>query len=167
MTDKRREVEELREEIGKIDVQLLSSLERRGKLSKRIGELRRAMTFPPALPDRGQVEQLVAKSPGDIPHAALRTIFREIFAACFALEGRASLRRRKLVELLPDACVAARGGLAQRIERDARDPHCRHANVNDSPQGHRRQSRCRRVADARPRASRFRSPANRRTVRSE
>jgi chorismate mutase/prephenate dehydratase len=86
MSDKRREVDELRQEIAKIDAQLLASLERRGRLSKRIGELRRSMTTPPALPDRGQIEQLVAKSSGDIPQAALREIFREIFATCFSLE---------------------------------------------------------------------------------
>ncbi len=86
MSDKRREVEELRQQIGKIDAQLLSSLERRGKLSKRIGELRKEMTAPPALPDRGQIEELVSKAAGDIPQAALREIFREIFATCFSLE---------------------------------------------------------------------------------
>jgi chorismate mutase/prephenate dehydratase len=86
MSDKRREVDELRVEIGKIDTQLLSSLEKRGKLSKRIGELRKSMTAPPALPDRGQIEALVGKATGDIPQAALRAIFREIFATCFSLE---------------------------------------------------------------------------------
>ncbi|MBX3202902.1 MAG: chorismate mutase [Labilithrix sp.] len=86
MTDKRREVEELRQEIGKIDAQLLAAIERRGKLSKRIGELRKSMTAPPALPDRGQIEELVGKAAGDVPQAALREIFREIFATCFSLE---------------------------------------------------------------------------------
>ncbi|HVH43651.1 MAG TPA: prephenate dehydratase domain-containing protein [Labilithrix sp.] len=86
MTEKRREVETLREEIGKLDVQLLASLERRAKLSKRIGELRRSTTMPFELPDRGQIEALVGKSAGDIPEAALRKIFREIFATCFSLE---------------------------------------------------------------------------------
>jgi chorismate mutase / prephenate dehydratase len=86
MSDKRREVEELRQEIGKIDAQLLSSLERRAKLSKKIGEARKSMTAPPALPDRGGIEALVSKSQGDIPQAALREIFREIFATCFSLE---------------------------------------------------------------------------------
>lgn len=86
MTDKRREVEELRQEIGKVDAQLLASLERRAKLSKRIGELRKSLMAPPALPDRGQIEELVAKSAGEIPQAALREIFREINATCFSLE---------------------------------------------------------------------------------
>jgi chorismate mutase/prephenate dehydratase len=87
MTDKRREVEDLRSEIAKIDAQLLTSLERRAKLSKRIGEAKKSMTaVPPALPDRGQIEALVAKASGDIPAAALREILREIFATCFSLE---------------------------------------------------------------------------------
>ena len=87
MTDKRREVEDLRQELGKIDGQLLSALEKRGKLSKKIGELRRAMPpTPPGLPDRGQIEALVGKTTGDIPPTALREIFREIYATCFSLE---------------------------------------------------------------------------------
>lgn len=86
MTDKRREVDELRQEMRKIDAQLLNLLEKRGKLSKRMGELRKAVPAPPGLPDRGQIEELVGKSAGDVPQGALRQIFREIFAACFALE---------------------------------------------------------------------------------
>lgn len=86
MTDKRREVEELRTEIGKLDAQLLASLERRAKLSKKIGEARRQMTAPPALPDAAQMEALLAKASGEVPPPALREIFREIFATCFSLE---------------------------------------------------------------------------------
>jgi chorismate mutase/prephenate dehydratase len=85
MSDKRREVEELRQEIAKVDAQLFASLERRGKLSKRIGELRRSIATPPALPDRGPIEALVAKAV-DMPQGALREIFREIVATCFSLE---------------------------------------------------------------------------------
>ncbi len=86
MTDKRREVEELRLEIGKLDVQLLGLIERRAKLSKKIGELRKTVPGPIALPDRGQIEQLVARAGADVPHEALREIFREIVATCFSLE---------------------------------------------------------------------------------
>ena len=98
MSDKRREVEELRQEIGKVDAQLLSSLERRGKLSKRIGELRKSMTVPPALPDRGQIEVLVGKSAGDIPQAALREIFREISRRASRSSSRSSSRTRASTE---------------------------------------------------------------------
>src|SRR4051812_40418545 len=86
MTDRRREVEELRGEIGKIDVQVLAALEKRGKLARRIGELRKSMAAPPVLPDTRQIDEIIGKSQGDIPQAALREIFREIFATCLSLE---------------------------------------------------------------------------------
>jgi chorismate mutase/prephenate dehydratase len=85
MSDKRREVDELRQEIGKVDAQLLAALERRGKLSKRIGDLRKSMTTPPALPDRGQIDALAEKAV-EMPQAAVREIFREIFATSLSLE---------------------------------------------------------------------------------
>ena len=86
MTDKRREVEELRAEIAKLDGQLLSTVEKRAKLSKKIGEARRELTTPPALPETAQMEALLAKASGEVPPPALREIFREIFATCFSLE---------------------------------------------------------------------------------
>lgn len=87
MSDKRREVDELRQEIGKLDAQLLTSLERRAKLSKKIGELRSNMPSIVMLPERGQLDAIVAKATGgDIPPEALREIFREIHATCFSLE---------------------------------------------------------------------------------
>jgi chorismate mutase/prephenate dehydratase len=86
MTDKRREVEDLRREIGKLDVQILTALERRAKLSKRIGELRKSMPGIIALPDRSQMDEIVGRAAGDVPEAAIREIFREIFATCFSLE---------------------------------------------------------------------------------
>ena len=91
MTDKRREVEELRREVAKLDVQLLALIERRAKLSKKIGELRKELPPAVALPDRGQIEQLVAKAGADVPQDALREIFREIFATCFSLEEPVSV----------------------------------------------------------------------------
>jgi len=112
MTDKRREVEELRQEIGKLDAQLLSSLERRAKLSKRIGELRKQVTAPAALPDRGQIEQLVSKASGEIPEAALREIFREIFATCFSLEQPAVVAYCGLDGGFAHAAARSRFGVA-------------------------------------------------------
>ena len=87
MTDKRREVEELRQEIGKVDAQLLAALERRAKLSKRVGEARKSLASPISLPERAQIEAIVAGAAGtDLPPEALREIFREIVATCFSLE---------------------------------------------------------------------------------
>lgn len=86
MSDKRREVEELRQEMGKIDTQLLSALEKRGKLSKRIGDLRKDVPAAITMPDRSQLEALLGRATGDIPKPALSEIFREIWATCLSLE---------------------------------------------------------------------------------
>ena len=86
MTDKRREVEDLRQEISKVDAQLLAALERRAKLSKKVGEVRKSLASPITLPDRAQIEALVANASGEVPPEALREIFREIVATCYSLE---------------------------------------------------------------------------------
>ena len=86
MTDKRREVEDLRQEISKVDAQLLAALERRAKLSRKVGEVRKSLASPITLPDRAQIEAIVAKATGEVPPEALREIFREIVATCFSLE---------------------------------------------------------------------------------
>ncbi len=91
MSDKRREVEELRAETAKLDLALLQALERRGKLAKKIGEARKELGVMTPLPDRAQMEALLAKATGDVPNAAVREIFREIFATCLSLESPATV----------------------------------------------------------------------------
>lgn len=87
MTDKRREVEELRQEIGKVDAQLLAALERRAKLSKKVGEAGKSLASPISLPERAQIDAIVSGAHGgDLPPEAMREIFREIVATCFSLE---------------------------------------------------------------------------------
>jgi chorismate mutase/prephenate dehydratase len=87
MTDKRREVEDLRTEIGKIDSSVLTSLERRAKLARKIGELRKAQSQMSPLPDHAQMEAILGKATGDFPADALREIFDEVFATCFSIES--------------------------------------------------------------------------------
>jgi chorismate mutase/prephenate dehydratase len=86
MSEAKREVDDLRQEIGRLDAQLLVTLERRAKVSRRIGELRKDQ--PPALPlgDRASIRALVARGGGEMPAESLREILREVYAACVALE---------------------------------------------------------------------------------
>lgn len=87
MTDKRREVEDLRKEISKVDAQLLAALEHRAKLSKKVGEARKSLAAPNALPEVAQIQAIVAGAAAvDFPKEALREIFREIVATCYSLE---------------------------------------------------------------------------------
>jgi len=86
MSDHKREVDKLRNEIAQIDEQLTVALEKRARAARSIGELVRG--DPPALPlrDRAFVETLIAQSKGDLSPEAFRSIFREIQAACIGLE---------------------------------------------------------------------------------
>jgi chorismate mutase/prephenate dehydratase len=86
MADSKREIDDLRAEMTKLDAQLLGTLEKRAKASRRLGELRRSQ--PAALPlgDRAALRSLVERATGDMPQEAVRQIFREVYAACLALE---------------------------------------------------------------------------------
>jgi chorismate mutase/prephenate dehydratase len=85
MTDGKREVDDARQELLRIDGQLLAALEKRAKLSRRIGELREGKPQLP-LTERAQIAALVARASGDMPVEDLRVIFGRIYASCLALE---------------------------------------------------------------------------------
>jgi chorismate mutase / prephenate dehydratase len=123
MTDKRREVEELRKEVGTLDVQLLGLIEKRAKLSKKIGELRKELPSAVALPDRGQIEQLVARAGPDVPREALREIFREIFATCFSLEQPVEVAYWGIDGGFAHAAARSRFGVAAEYHACESAPH--------------------------------------------
>ena len=82
MSEHKREVEKLRQEILQLDEQLTVLLEKRARAARSIGEAVRGE--PPLLPlrDRAFVEALVARSKGDLPPDALRAISGRSQAAC-------------------------------------------------------------------------------------
>ncbi len=87
MVDRKREVDELRQELQRIDGQILDVLERRGKAARKLRELR----APDAqahlsLQDRGQIAALVARASGEMPPEDLRVILGQVYASCIALE---------------------------------------------------------------------------------
>ena len=82
----KREIEEQLAEIAKLDAQLLVTLEKRAKASRKIGEARKGHHASLPLGDRAAIHALVARSTGELPSDALREIFREVFSACLALE---------------------------------------------------------------------------------
>ncbi len=86
MDEGRREAEELRRELAGIDDQLTSALHRRARLSTALGRLRGE--HMPALPlsDQGTPRFTPSQAKGAMPEDALRDIFREVHAACLALE---------------------------------------------------------------------------------
>ncbi|MBK6690781.1 MAG: ACT domain-containing protein [Myxococcales bacterium] len=85
MSDIKRELEELRQSLGKIDGDLLSLIDKRARLARRAGELRGG--DPAQLSSiEGLLDALVARAGGDMPEASLRAVFRELLAACQTLE---------------------------------------------------------------------------------
>ena len=85
MSDHKREIEELRAELARIDGQILSALEKRAKAARHARELR---TGPAQLPltDKAQLATIIARASGDMPPEDLRAIFQQIYASCLALE---------------------------------------------------------------------------------
>ena len=112
MSDGKREVDELRQEMAKVDAQLLVLLEKRAKTARRIGELRKDQ--PAALPlhDRASIRALVARAGGDMPQEALREIFRDVFASCqpASADSARALRRasRRMSRSRSASCSRAR-----------------------------------------------------------
>lgn len=86
MSDDKRAAADLRQEMTKLDAQLLALVERRAKLAREVGKLRGDTA--PQLPQdaRAALAAIVAKASSDLPAEAVRAIFHEIHAACLALE---------------------------------------------------------------------------------
>jgi chorismate mutase/prephenate dehydratase len=86
VADGKREIEEARAEIAKLDAQLLGTLEKRARASRKLGDLRKGQPASMPLGDRAALHALVARAGGELPTEAVREIFREIFSACLTLE---------------------------------------------------------------------------------
>jgi len=85
MADRRREVQEIRERIARLDGELCERLDARARLSNEI----RALSETEPVADGGEaewLERIVASSSGDLPSDSLRAVFREIRAAGRAIE---------------------------------------------------------------------------------
>jgi chorismate mutase/prephenate dehydratase len=82
----KREVDELRQEMAKLDAQILVALDKRARAARRLREARKEQAPLLPLTDHAAIRALAARSTGDMPPDSVRDIFREIFAACLALE---------------------------------------------------------------------------------
>jgi chorismate mutase len=82
----RREANELRDEMGRIDAQLLDALDKRARVARQLRELRKDQPASLPLTNDALIGELVSRSTGDMPREALASILREVYAACLALE---------------------------------------------------------------------------------
>lgn len=85
MTDRRREIQELREKIAEVDVRIRGNLDARARLSKQI----HGLAETELIPETSEQEWLgrILTGPADgMPEESLRTIFRAIRSAGRAIE---------------------------------------------------------------------------------
>src|SRR5690242_14834725 len=88
MTDRRREVAELRRQMAEADQEVLRGILRRARLARQVGELESSQpgSIPPAA-DRESWPDLEQEAGNDdLPVDALRTLIRTIHAATSSLE---------------------------------------------------------------------------------
>ena len=90
MTDK---LQPLREQIDRIDAQLLDLLNQRARLAVEVGHVKAETKAPVFRPEReAQVLRGVAeRNPGPLKNAEVQTIFREIMSSCRSLEKRVTV----------------------------------------------------------------------------
>lgn len=82
-------LEKLRKEIDGIDEEILSSLNKRIELAKKIGQLKQAQNKVSYHPDREKevYSRLKEKNKGPFPNKGLEAVYREIMSASLAVEG--------------------------------------------------------------------------------
>ena len=78
----------LREQIDRIDDEMLALLNRRAEVVKQVGKIKQEKQSPFYAPvrERAIVERLSAHNPGPFPTEAIRSVFQEIISACLSLE---------------------------------------------------------------------------------
>ncbi|NPA58204.1 MAG: prephenate dehydratase [Aquificae bacterium] len=86
-----RELERLRQEIDRIDEEILKLLNRRARLAKQVGSIKKKNRLPIYVPSREQkiferLEKLNRELGGDFPTDYIRPVFREIISACRSTE---------------------------------------------------------------------------------
>lgn len=82
------ELEKLRQEIDRVDQQIIRQLNERVTLAARIGHIKQAANAPIYVPGREEevLQKVTGLSQGPLPARAIRRIYREIISASISLE---------------------------------------------------------------------------------
>jgi len=79
------ELQKLRNNIDRLDEEILARLAERARSAQRIGEIKQGNLYRPER-EAQVLRRLAAANPGPLPDQAVQRIFREIMSACLALE---------------------------------------------------------------------------------
>ncbi len=112
-------LEDCREQIDRVDSELVELLDRRARVARRIGEIKRAAGTSSF--DAGRhiekLNRIARRGSGDFPAEGLRLVFGEIMSSCLALQGP-----QKIAYLGPEATfshIAAVRAFGRSIEYQA------------------------------------------------
>lgn len=85
MANEQEKLVKLRQDIDRLDEEVLRLLSERARLAQKVGEIKRGNLYRPER-EAQVLRRIAALNPGPLPETAVRTIFREIMSACLALE---------------------------------------------------------------------------------
>lgn len=123
MTDRRRELAELRTIMQEVDREIIALLDRRARAAKKIGELGRESVASLPATEGDQLREVLALGHGDMPRESLEVVFRAIYAACRELELPVVV-----------AVVGGEGGPAHDAARERFGANGRYAMVDTAAQ---------------------------------
>src|ERR687893_1644160 len=85
----RDEMETLRAGIDVVDEEIVRLLDRRARMARRIGEIKREEGLDAYAParERAVLDRVASLSEGDFPKCGLETVFREIISSSISLEA--------------------------------------------------------------------------------
>ncbi|MFC1548796.1 prephenate dehydratase [Candidatus Omnitrophota bacterium] len=83
-----KKLSDLREEIDRIDSRIVDLINKRGKVSHSIGQVKRSRKQPLYSPDREShvYAGVVKKNKGPIPNESMKAIYAEVMSSCLSLE---------------------------------------------------------------------------------
>jgi len=120
MTDDESSLDELRDELDRIDDRLLAELNRRAQVVQRVAALKTASGAPFYVPERERaiVARLVAQNEGPFPNEAIGAVMQEVIGACLSLE-----QRQRIAYLGPEGTFTHQA-VVQQFGRTARALPC-------------------------------------------
>lgn len=86
VTERKRELDDLRRQMAELDIEFLRVLEKRARMAKQIGSLRGAGTVSLPAHDLEHLHALGAMLQEDLPRSMALSVLREVHAATLALE---------------------------------------------------------------------------------
>lgn len=88
MSDRKPTGDELEAQLEAVDAEILSAIEKRARLSRKLGERKKSdVGGGGATSEKARLDALLGRAQGDLPEGEARAIFQAIYASCAPLEA--------------------------------------------------------------------------------